>query len=413
MGDYFQNGTITTLHRLADRPVDELERELTAWSEQRPMAVVIPSLYRELWGEALDGIVEQLVKVPYLTEVIVGIDGADATEFAHARDFFSRLPQRHRLLWNDGPRLREIDSLLEEHGVAPHRPGKGRNVWYCLGYFLASGRSTAIALHDADIANYDRSMLARLFYPIVHPTFGYAFCKGFYHRATADRLGGRVSRLFVPPLIRALRQSIGGNDYLDYLDSFRYALAGESAMDRGVVQGMRIPSDWGVEIGVLSEVYRRYTTRRICQVDIADAYEHKHQELAIDDPDAGLYKMTIDIAKAMFRKLAIDGTIFSNEHFRTLKAGYYRNALDMVDQYHDDAVLNGIRYDRHREEETVEVFAQAIMEAGAAFLNNPMETPFIPSWSRVLSAVPDVFERLEWAVDADNETTGEAHPSTG
>lgn len=402
MGDYLQNGVITTLHRLRDRPVEELEADLVSWSADRPMAVVIPSLHEELAGPALDGIVDQLRQVPYLTEVIVGIDRADRDQFQKARHFFSRLPQRHRLLWNDGPRLRAIDTVLAEHGVAPREAGKGRNVWYCLGYYLASGRSTAVALHDADVLTYDRAMLARLFYPIVHPTFGYAFAKGYYHRAGEEQLGGRVSRLFVTPLIRALRQGIGPNHYLDYLDSFRYPLAGEFAMDRGVVQDLRIPSDWGLEVGVLSEVYRRYTTRRICQVDIADRYDHKHQNLSAGDSADGLHKMSIDIAKAMIRKLAIDGTIFSPEHFRTLKAGYYRSALDAVDQYHDDAVLNGIRYDRHREEEMVELFAQVIMTAGDAFLNNPMETPFIPSWSRVLSAVPDVFERIQEAVELDN-----------
>jgi glucosyl-3-phosphoglycerate synthase len=35
------------------------------------------------------------------------------------------------------------------------------------------------------------------------------------------------------------------------------------------------------------------------------------------------------------------------------------------------------------------------------FLENPMEVPFTPSWSRVQSALPDIFERLYEAVEAD------------
>ncbi len=37
------------------------------------------------------------------------------------------------------------------------------------------------------------------------------------------------------------------------------------------------------------------------------------------------------------------------------------------------------------------MFARNIMDAGQAFLDNPMETPFIPSWNRVQSALPDIF----------------------
>jgi len=41
------------------------------------------------------------------------------------------------------------------------------------------------------------------------------------------------------------------------------------------------------------------------------------------------------------------------------------------------------------------------MKAGQSFLENPMETPFIPSWNRVVSAKPDVLECLKRAVEED------------
>ena len=74
-----------------------------------------------------------------------------------------------------------------------------------------------------------------------------------------------------------------------------------------------IPSDWGLEIGVLSEMYRNYANNRLCQADIADVYDHKHQPLSGDDDQGGLSRMSIDIAKALFRKLATRGVIFSTE----------------------------------------------------------------------------------------------------
>ncbi|MEO1060107.1 MAG: glycosyl transferase [Actinomycetota bacterium] len=403
MADFFQNGTITTLHSLGERPLDEIEKELVEWSADRPMSLVLPSLYSELEGPALSAIVDQLAEVPYLDEIVIGLDAASESQFQSAKRFFDRLPQRHRILWNDGPRLRALDAALHEQGLAPQLPGKGRNVWYCLGYTLASGRSKAVAMHDCDILTYERSMLARLYYPVVHPSFEYAFCKGYYYRAAEGRLNGRVARLFVTPLVRALARTLGHNQYLDYLDSFRYPLAGEQSMRTDVVGTIRIPSDWGLEVGLLAEVHRHYNPRRVCQVDLADAYDHKHQDLSVGDPEAGLNRMATDIAKAIFRKLATDGEVFSPEVFRTVKAAYYRSGLDMVLRYQHDAQINGLDYDLHAEEAAVELFAAAVMRAGDQFLSNPMEAPFLPSWSRVRSAMPDVLELLADAVEADQQ----------
>ncbi len=408
MADFFQNGVVPTLHALGERRTADLESQLVEWSADTPMALVLPSLYSELEGPALGHIVDQLAGVPYLDEIVIGLDRADADQFARARKFFSVLPQRHRILWNDGPRLRAVDTALAEQGLAPPHPGKGRNVWYCLGYVLASSRATAVAMHDCDILTYDRGLLARLVYPIVEPSFDYAFCKGFYYRSADGRLNGRVARLLVTPLVRALELTVGQRAYLDFLDSFRYPLAGEQAMRIDVVQTLRIPSDWGLEIGLLSEVFRQFNPRRVCQVDIADAYDHKHQPLSAEDPDAGLHRMAVDITKAIYRKLAIEGTVLSPEVFRTVKAAYYRQALEMVDRYQDDATINGLDFDRHNEERMVEMFAGAVVHAGDTYLANPMETPFLPSWSRVRSAMPELLDQLADAVEADQHEVGAA-----
>jgi glucosyl-3-phosphoglycerate synthase len=75
--------------------------------------------------------------------------------------------------------------------------------------------------------------------------------------------------------------------------------------------------------------------------------------------------------------------------------------LDFIETYHNDAVMNGLKLDIHNEEKAVEMFAHNIMKAGQSFLENPMETPFIPSWNRVVSAKPDVLECLKRAVEED------------
>jgi glucosyl-3-phosphoglycerate synthase len=400
--DFFQNGTITTLHKLCRRPIEEMEAELKGFSAERPMALILPSLYSELEGPALPKIVEELKYATYISEIIVGLDQANENQFEHAKAFFSALPQNVHILWNDGSWLREIDAQLQAQDLAPTQPGKGRNAWYCMGYALALEHCEAIALHDCDILTYDRSLPARLFYPVANPAFSFDFCKGYYSRIDGDRLSGRVTRLFVTPLIRALKKVVGQMDYLEFMDSFRYPLSGEFSLSRNFVKMLRIPSDWGLEVGVLSEVYRTLARGSVCQVDIADQYDHKHQALSQDDANQGLMRMSVEIAKSLYRKLATEGITLSTEDFRSIKAAYYRIALDSTEQYFYDARINGLRYDRHQEESSIEVFSQSIMAAGETFLANPMESPFIPNWNRVHDAFPDICQQLIKAVKANS-----------
>jgi len=401
MGDFHQNGVITTLHNLSNRSLNDMEQELLEFSKTRPMALILPSLYSELQGDALPAIIDHLKEVPYLNQIIIGLDRADQAQYRDAIGVFSALPQHHRVLWNDGPRLQALDAKLQALGLAPKELGKGRNVWYCMGYTLASGKAESVALHDCDITTYDRELLARLIYPVANPRFNYEFCKGYYARVANGKINGRVSRLLVSPILSALKKTVGHTDYLNYMGSFRYPLAGEFSFRRDVLSDLRIPSDWGLEIGVLSEMHRNFASNRLCQVDIADNYDHKHQNLSLDNDQGGLSKMSIDITKALFRKLATQGVVFSQETFRSLKATYFRMALDIVETCHNDAIMNGLSLDIHEEEQAVEMFAENIIKAGEVFFNSPMEKPFIPSWNRVISAVPDIFEQLTAAVEAD------------
>ena len=404
MADSYQSPMVTTLHNIVDRPIEEIEAELVQFSERRPLGLILPALYSELERPALANIVSELKKVPYLGQIVIGLDRATEQEYRHAIEYFSELPQPHQILWNDGPNLRRIDEILSSEGVAPTEMGKGRNVWYCMGYMLASNKSEAIALHDCDITTYDRSLLARLIYPVANPGFRYQFSKGYYSRVGGDKLGGRVTRLLITPLIRALQNNVGPQDNLTYMDSFRYPLAGEFSMRRDVMKGLRIPSDWGLEVGVLSEMHRNYSVGRICQVEIADIYDHKHQDISADNEEGGLSKMSIDISKAFFRKLATNGIAFNKGMFRSLKATYYRIALDMIESYQADAKMNGLKFDTHAEEQMVELFAENIMKAGEVYLSRPMEQPFVPHWRRVVSAVPDVYDQLCEAVCEDHAT---------
>ena len=403
MSDFFQNGQIATFHRLKRRDVRELEAELEAVSRQRPISLVLPYIPAELEGPGLPRIVDFLRHVKYLKNIVVTLGRSDAGDFEQAKNFFSRLPQEAKLIWCTGPRIEGLYHLLAENGIEVGEDGKGRSAWTAYGYALALANSQVIVLHDCDIATYDRDLLARLCYPVVHPNIGFEFCKGYYSRIT-DQIHGRVTRIFVTPLIRALKASLGPSQFLDYLDSFRYILAGEFAMDTELARRIRIPGDWGIEVGVLAEVHRNCALRRICQVDISDNYEHKHQPLTLEDPNKGLLKMGTDIAKCIFRTMASMGYTLTNEFFVCLKASYLRIAQDLIAWYEYDSIINGLVYDRHKEGSTAEAFVRCIVSAGEQFLETPIEVPYIPNWNRVLSAVPQIFDLLIDAVEQDNRS---------
>ena len=403
MSEFSQNGIISTLHDFGTRSTNEIEKDLLKFSKERKMELILPCLYSELEGSALPNIVEEISKTKYLDHIIVGLDKANEKQAQKAWKFFKKLKTPFSILWNDGPGLRKLDQELKKKDLAPNELGKGRNVWYCLGMSIARDTARSVALHDCDIKTYDRRMLAKLFYPVVNPLFNFEFCKGYYPRVADNKMNGRVARLLVFPLLTALEKTIGKSDYLNFMKSFKYPLAGEFSFRRNILPELRISSDWGIEVGILSEMQRSFSPQNICQVDLADTYDHKHQVLSIDDESKGLSRMSIDIIKTFIKKLATQGNSFSREKFRTLKATYYRSALDLIDIYRTDADMNGLKFDSHSEEEAVELFAINIMKAGEAFILNPMDTPFIPTWSRVKSAIPNFLKRLEQVVNEDNK----------
>ncbi len=325
----------------------------------------------------------------------------DGSQFKKAKHFFSKLPQESVIVWNTGPRITKLFELLRENDLNVGDDGKGRSVWMALGYIVAENKSRVIALHDCDIMTYGREMLARLCFPVMSPILDYEYCKGFYSRVT-DRLHGRVTRLFVTPMVRTLKKMLGNLPILDYLDSFRYPLAGEFSLTTELSRIIRIPGDWGLEVGMLAEVYRNTALNRISQVEICDNYEHKHQVLSPDDPKQGLVKMSIDIAKSVFRNLGQEGVTLSEGLLRTLQIAYLRTAQDTITHYEHDAAINDLFFDRHQEGMAVESFARAIMLAGEEVLNSPLDLPLIPNWNRVAAAIPNIFQLLLEAIEEDN-----------
>jgi len=401
MSDFYQTGAIATIHRLGTRPLDSLEKDLCEFGRSQPIALVLPALYSEFQTQAMPRILEEVARVPYLSQVVLTLGQANAEQFADARSRVAGLHPHVRIVWNDGARVQKIYQDLRAADLPVGDDGKGRSCWMAYGYVLASRRSKVIALHDCDIVNYSRELLARLCYPVADSRIDFVFCKGYYSRVT-DRMHGRVTRLLVTPLLRSLQHVLGFHPLLVYLDSFRYPLAGEFCMYADMARLNRIPGDWGLEVGVLAEVYRNFSVKRVCQVELCETYEHKHQNLSADNPEKGLMRMTVDICKTLFRTLAAEGVALSEGIFRTLQAQYVRTAEDIITRFHADAMVNGLTFDRHAEEDAVHAFSRALRLAAETFLADPLGQPLIPNWNRIVAAIPDIFERLGEAIENDN-----------
>lgn len=401
MADLYQHSMITTLQKLKERSIDSLEDELRIIGKKIKIVLLLPALYSEFETESMPQIIEELKKVDYLYKVVLSLDRAGEREFKKAKEAMSSLPVDVRIVWHDGPRMQNLYGELKNAAFNIGSSGKGRSVWMTLGYILSDEEVYAIALHDCDIVNYKREMLARLVYPIVHPAIDFEFSKGYYARV-AEKLYGRVTRLFYTPLIRILNKILDHNSFLEYLSNFRYALSGEFACISSLARGLRISPTWGLEVSMLSEVYQRSASNRICQVEIADLYEHKHQMLDIDKPDEGLVRMATDIAKTLFKVLSQDGVMMSQSFFRTLYTGYIEESRIAIDKYYALSLLNGLVYDRHGENEAVEAFVSSLKKAAEEYTDDPVGIPMLPSWTRVTAAIPDFTNRIAKYVELDN-----------
>lgn len=389
MSDFFQNGIITTLHKLPGYSLENLENKIRSISKERKFILLLPSLYSELKGKALSDIVKELKKADYIHEVVVSLDKANKKQFEHAKEFFSKIPTKITVIWNDSHEIKRIYNILKRRGLDPGKQGKGRGVWTAMGYILAKGEVYMVTLHDCDIYTYSRDILARLTYPILSKRMNYDFAKGYYARVT-NMLHGRVVRLFFAPLLKAFKKIFGSREFFDYLDSFRYPLSGEVAMTTELIRQIHFSSDWGLEISILREVYTILSLPKICQVDLIERYDHKHQEFDIEDLQSGIMRMAIDIARTFFRILSQEGIVLTPQIIRTLKITYFDAATGFVDKYMNLALINNISYDRNKEIESVEKFTTALAIAAKEFDDYPLGSPLIPTWRRVDSAMPEL-----------------------
>jgi glucosyl-3-phosphoglycerate synthase len=408
MSDFHQN-VVPTFSRMASEDLVRMEKNIVRAARRAPIGVIIPALFSDFSSPAMQNIIKELSAMNFVKRVYISLDRSSADQFREAQEIIKPLKDSGVLLWNDSPAVQSVLERINQ-AVPLGARGKGRAVWTALGYALGKGEVSVLAFHDADILTYDRAFLLRLLYPVV--LLRYQFAKGYYVRYS-DRLHGRVARLFYFPLVKALRDILGRLDFLEYMADFRYPLSGEFATFASISSELVFPSDWGIEVGILAEMYRITRPRRICQVEITSRYDHKHQELG-EDANAGLMKMVSDIARTFFTQLSAGGTILSQDFMRTLKHTYLAHARSYVRIYEASAEMNALtKFDRHQELGLIEVFAGTLDNAFSEFQDHLFGSPVIPEWRRIEVAVDGIMGELVDAFDRPNGVRGEPAGEAG
>jgi len=337
VSDFAQTGLICTLQRLNDSHLARVEAELAELARATPIALVLPCHGRDLEQPAFARLLEELGTADFLREIVLSVNEVSLAIRESLPARLAALPQKASILYQ------------EAHAGEPG--GKGANVRAAIAHLVREGECRIIATQDCDVASFRRVDLARLCYAVVHPELGYRFAKMYYSRVT-DRLYGRVSRLFLAPLLHAIVRVAGHQPLVDFLLSFRYPLAGEVALTMELAAALPVRNGWGLEIGQLCEVFRRVDPREVCQVDGGAGYDHKHQPAA-----TALADMAAEIARELFTQLAAEG-LASDAAFRTAVAtAYRREAAHALRRSASLALINGLPFDEATEQAIVETFA--------------------------------------------------------
>jgi glucosyl-3-phosphoglycerate synthase len=334
--DYLQE-RITTLHNLTDAVPEMPDGET---------AVVVP-----IAGES-----DAAVRATHVFETLEAVDpdhvivplrstpGVAAAFDRWVRGFDLDVTT----LWCNAP---TVAPVLDAHGLDGVM-GKGRDVWLGLG--LAARRADYVAVHDADATTYSAAHVPRLLAPL---TMDHRFVKGYYARVEDGQLYGRLARLFVAPLLRAL-SAAHDHPVLDYLSAFRYPLAGEFAVTAETARSIRAQRAWGLEIGMLGEAYDVVGEAATAQVDLG-MHRHDHRPVG---GRGGLSTMAEEVGEALFRVLEDNGL---TPAYDALPDAYREAAGELIAQYGADAAVNDLAYDPDDERSQVAAYADSIQPPGA------------------------------------------------
>jgi glucosyl-3-phosphoglycerate synthase len=170
-----------------------------------------------------------------------------------------------------------------EPGLGPVL-GKGDAMWRALSVL----DSEIVCFLDADTAEFAQHFATGLLGPLVCER-GVEFVKAFYERpfvqggAHIPQGGGRVNHLLARPALAL---------FYPELARVRQPLAGEVAATRELLESVPFATGYGVEIGMLIDVWREVGLDGMAQVDLEE-HRNRHQPLLALTPMAETVLATI------------------------------------------------------------------------------------------------------------------------
>ena len=145
-------------------------------------------------------------------------------------------------------------------------PGKGAAM--AAGLRACSG--DIVVFLDADVRNLGLHFVTRLVEALVLDD-DLVLVKGAYERpGNGGTGGGRVTELLARPLLRR---------FFPELSFLRQPLAGEVAVRREALAGLALEPGYGVEVGMLIDVARRYGPNAVAEVHLGERI-HRNRPLA-------------------------------------------------------------------------------------------------------------------------------------
>ena len=208
--------------------------ELVARKGDRSIGVCIPARNEEATIGAIAGTVEGLRALGLVDDIVVVDDGAtDATA------------ER---------------AILEGARVVTSTTGPGKG--QALRTAVNACASELLVFLDADVTNFSARYVIELIEPLlVDPVLH--LVKASYRRPLDGLIdeGGRVTELLARPLLRR---------FFPDLAAIGQPLAGECAIRRTALHGLTLADGYGIEIGLLIDIYRRFGIHSIAEADLGE-----------------------------------------------------------------------------------------------------------------------------------------------
>ncbi len=291
--DEFAN--LRQLMELKEKQGSTISLALPALNEEKTVGKVISTIKKAL-----------MVDVPLIDEIIlIDSDSCDATR---------------QIAEDLGVPVYIHQKILPEMGA---RAGKGEALWKSL--LVTSG--DIIVWIDTDIVNIH----PRFVYGILGPLLlnrSIQFVKGFYKRPLRMGKimqaggGGRVTELTARPLLNLFYPGLSG---------VIQPLSGEYAGRRESLEKATFFSGYGVETGLLIDIFEQFGLRSIAQVDLLERIHHNQGLEALSKMSFAIIQTVLRKLEARYERAIIEDVNKTMKLIRFANGGYYLDVEEIAE----------------------------------------------------------------------------------